>query len=156
MGGTPVPIDWSEAYTGLQRGTVKGLMTGYDSISSAKIQEVAPYLLDIRLSTAIINMVVNKEKWEALPLDVQVIAMEELSKSMVATQAYVPLSIDNEINHQLETGLKKVYPKPEGWDEMYGKMVVKPMIKAELEQTGALGLEVVEAIEKALGRSMRD
>ena len=41
INGVPVPVEWAEAYTSLQRGLVKGIFTGYDSVTGAKIHEVA-------------------------------------------------------------------------------------------------------------------
>ena len=43
LNAVPVPVEWAEAYTSLQRGIVKGIFTGYDSFSSGKMQEVACY-----------------------------------------------------------------------------------------------------------------
>jgi len=153
--GTPVPIEWGEAYTALQTGVVKGIITGIDSVSSANIQEVAPYGHRINMGSFMPWICVNKEMWDALPVDVQLIVTEELLRAMLAIQANVPLIIDTEIAWQKENGLEKWYPTPPaGWFDLMAAEVTTPMLQAELEKAGPVGWELIEAIEEILGREI--
>ena len=155
INGTPVPIEWGEAYTALQTGVVKGIITGHDSVSTANIQEVAPYGHRINMVNFIPWICVNKEKWDALPIDVQLIMTEEIQKAMVTIQASVPVTLDKEVAWQLENGLEKYYPTPpEGWFDLMAEKVTQPMLEVELAKAGAVGLELIEAIEAILGRSI--
>src|SRR5215208_2905399 len=64
--GVPVPIPFPEAYTSLQRGLVKGIFTGFASITGSKLHEVAPYAYGIGLNNQIYILAANKGKWDAL------------------------------------------------------------------------------------------
>lgn len=155
MNGVGVPVEWAETYTSLQRGLVKGVFTGFDSVTGAKLHEVAPYATDIKMSSLLPFIVVNKGKWDALPDDVKIIVMEELNDAMVIIQAQVPESIKEEIAKQLASGLKEFNSDPpEGWFELMAEKVTKPMLIEEVAKSGALGEDIVNAIEKALGRKI--
>jgi TRAP-type C4-dicarboxylate transport system substrate-binding protein len=155
IGGTPVPIEWGEAYTALQTGVVKGIITGIDSTSTANIQEVAPYGHRIFMGSFMPWICVNKEAWESLPLDVQLIVTDEICRAMVTIQAHVPMIIETEVAWQLENGLEKWYAQPpEGWFDLMAEKVTIPMLEAELEKAGPVGMELVEAIEEVLGREV--
>jgi len=155
MNGVGVPVEWAECYTSLQRGLVKGVFTGFDSVTSAKLYEVAPYCTDIKQSALLPFIVVNKGKWDALPDDVKIIVLEELRDAMVVIQAQVPESIKGEIAKQMAGGLKEFNSDPpEGWFELMAEKVTKPVLIEEVAKCGALGQDVVNAIEKALGRKI--
>ncbi len=156
INGVPVPVAWAEAYTALQRGLVKGIFTGYDSVTGAKIHEVAPYGHRIYLANGHAYIGVNKKQWDDLPIDVQAIVYEELGRAVQVIQANVPKIISDEIGKQLASGLKKWNPQPpKAWLEVMQEKIAKPMLKAELKKTGAVGEELVSLIEEAIGRKLR-
>jgi TRAP-type C4-dicarboxylate transport system substrate-binding protein len=156
INGVPVPVAWGETYTALQRGLVKGIFTGYDSFTSAKLYEVAPYAHRIFLSNQFPYIGVNKELWDKLPDDVKYIVMDELSRSMVTIQANVPRLIDGEIEKQRAGGLKSYNPNPPAeWFELMAEKVAKPTLQEELDKCGDVGQELVAIIESALGRQVR-
>ena len=154
--GVPVPVAFAEAYTALQRGLVKGIFTGYGSITGAKLHEVAPYAYSIGLNNQIYLLAVNKDKWLALPADTRLIMMEEISLAMQTIQASIPASVSLEIEKQTASGLKAYEALPsEAWFALMADKIVKPTLKAELALSGAVGEEVLVAIEAAIGRSLR-
>jgi len=155
MNGVPVYVEWPETYTALQRGLVKGVFTGFDSTTSAKLQEVAPYAHNIGLSALLPFIVVNNEKWNELPLDIQLIVTEELMYSMMKVQAYVPQNLSDEVQKQLAAGLKKYNSEPPaGWFDLMNEKVTIPSLQEEVEKNGALGQEILTVIEEALGRKV--
>lgn len=154
--GVPVPVAWAEAYTALQRGLVKGIFTGYDSVTGAKIHEVAPYGHRIYLANGHAYIGVNKKNWDALSADVQAIVYEELGRAMQVIQANVPKIINDEIGKQLASGLKKWNPQPpKAWLDVMQEKIAKPMLKDEMKKAGPVGEEMVSLIEKAIGRKVR-
>jgi len=156
MGGTPVEVAWPEVYTALQTGLVDTCMTGYDSFSSIKGYELAPHAYNIGFSNPFWMIIANKEKWDALPGDMKLIVMEELSDSMTLIQSTMAANVAKEIEYQIAGGLKSYEPiPPEGWSELMTEEVTKPRLAETLPKAGAAGLELVEAIEQALGRSVR-
>jgi len=154
--GVPTPVEWAETYTALQRGLVGGVFTGFDSFSSAKMMEVAPYAHRIYLSNQFPYLGINKKKWDGLPPNVQLIVMEELSRAYVSAQAYVPQLIDDEIAKQKAGGLKAYNPDPpEGWFKLMNEKITKPTLEQELKKSGAAGQELIAVVEKTLGRSVK-
>ncbi|MBI1773871.1 MAG: TRAP transporter substrate-binding protein DctP [Proteobacteria bacterium] len=155
-GGVPVPVAFAEAYTALQNGLVKGILTGYDSITGAKLHEVAPYAHNIKLSNQFQYTSVNKTKWDALPPETRLIVLEELGRAMQIIQANVPNLNNDEIAKQKAGGLKAYDPEPPaGWFELMSEKVAKPTLVAELKRSGAAGEDLLAAIEAAIGRKVR-
>ncbi len=155
-GGEPVPVAFAEAYTALQRGLVKGIFTGYASITGSKIHEVAPYAYGIGLNNQIYLLAANKDKWDGLPDGVKLIVMEELGLAMQIIQASIPNSISSEIATQTAGGLKSYSPAPgDKWFSLMSEKIVKSTLDAELARSGAAGEEVLTAIESAIGRKLR-
>jgi len=67
----------------------------------------------------------------------------------------MPMSVQEEVEKQLATGLKHYEPSPpEGWFEFMAEKVTKPLLAEELEKCGAVGQEVITVIEQALGRKV--
>ena len=155
-GGVPVPVAFGEAYTALQSGLVKGIFTGFDSITGAKIHEVAPYAHGIRLSNQFPFVGVNKTKWDALPSATREIVLEELNRGMQIIQANIPNLINDEITKQKAGGLKGYSADPpNGWFELMSDKVGKATLAAELKRSGPAGEELLVAIETAIGRKVR-
>lgn len=155
-GGVPTPVAFAEAYTGLQSGLIKGLFTGYDSITGAKLYEVAPYAYSIGLSNQLPYIGVNKAKWDALSPEIKAIVMEEIALAMQIIQANVPNLTNNEIAKQKAGGLKAFAAEPpKGWFELMSNKVAKPTLAAELARSGQAGEDLLVAIETAIGRKLR-
>ncbi len=155
-GGVPVPVAFAEAYTALQSGLVKGIFTGFDSITAGKLHEVAPYAYGIRLANQFPYIGVNKQKWDALPAETRTIMMEELNRGMQVIQANVPNLMTDEIAKQKAGGLKAYNPDPPaGWFELMSEKVAKPTLAAELKRSGQGGEDLLVAIEAGSGRKVR-
>lgn len=155
-GGVPVPVAFPEAYTALQNGLVKGIFTGFDSITGAKIHEVAPHAHGIRLANQFPYIGVNKRKWDALPAETKLIVLEELGRGMQIIQAQVPNLIGNEIAKQMAGGLKSYNADPPAnWFDLMSEKVAKPTLASELKRAGQAGEDLVAAIEAGIGRKLR-
>ena len=155
MNGVPVPVEWGETYPALQRGLVKGIFTGYDSFTSAKLMEVAPYAHRINLHAAFYFAGVNKALWDKLSPDMRLIVLDEIARAMVVVQANMPNVIENEIRKQKEGGLKSYEPEPPAqWGEVMAEKVTKPLLAEEMAKCGDVGQQLVTVIEKALGRKL--
>jgi TRAP-type C4-dicarboxylate transport system substrate-binding protein len=153
IGGVPVPVAWAEAYTALQRGVAHGIFTGYESFTGANLQEVAPYAHRIFLSNQVVYVGINKDQWDAVRDADKVVVMEELGRASQIIQANIPNLISAQIEKQREGGLKGYAANPPAaWFDIMAEKVASPTLKAELERSGDVGLEMVAAMEAALGR----
>jgi len=156
MGGEPVPVAWAEAYTALQRGLVKGIFTGWESFTGAKLQEVAPYAHGTGLSNTAAYVGINKDIWDSLSPEVQAITMEELGRAAVTIQANVPKIIADQVSLQMASGLKGFQSNPgDAWFDRMAEKVGKPTLIEELERSGAVGEELIGVVEEAIGRKVR-
>jgi len=73
LGGTPVPKPMPETYEMLQKGVVDGALYPMESNKGWKLGEVTNYMtaaFDSAYTTSFF-VVMNKDKWESLPADVQ-------------------------------------------------------------------------------------
>ena len=84
LGGTPVPKPMPETYEMLQKGVVDGALYPLESDKGWKLGEVTKYCtLDFGAAyTTSFYVVMNKDKWNSLPPDIQKI-IEEINEEWV-------------------------------------------------------------------------
>ena len=70
-GATPVSMPMSEAYMSLQKGIVDGIVAPYVTMMDQKLGELTKYTLEGYYCTNPFMFVMNKEKFAALPADLQ-------------------------------------------------------------------------------------
>jgi TRAP-type transport system periplasmic protein len=66
LGGTPVSLQPSEMYEGLQRGTIDAVVTGWSAFEPFKLQEVARYHLEVPLGISSSMHFMSKKKFDSL------------------------------------------------------------------------------------------
>ena len=81
MGADPVAMNWSETFTALQQGTLDGHENGYQTISSANIQEVQKYITEWNWSFDGYWFVANQKDWDKLDADTQALLMEKAQEA---------------------------------------------------------------------------
>lgn len=156
MNGVPVTISLSEVFTSLQKGVVEGVVTGISGTYGGKFHEVAPYGYYTPFNPPIYTMVVNKTLWESLPEDIQEIAMEEFRRMELVTLAGNERATLWYIEEMQRTGLESYTAEiSDVLRANITELVTKPMLEDLLGKTGAVGEEVLAAMEKALGRTLR-
>ncbi|MCI8992515.1 MAG: TRAP transporter substrate-binding protein [Eubacterium sp.] len=88
LGMTPVSIAITELYQALQTGACESVMTDWHAISSFKLNEVCKNFLDENLGVSTYFMVMNKDKYESLPEDLQKILDAASEEAIAATDAW--------------------------------------------------------------------
>jgi TRAP-type C4-dicarboxylate transport system substrate-binding protein len=78
LGGLPVPLQMPDVYDSLRRGVIDGVTVDLSTLKYWKFAEVIKYVtLDWQLGTGYtFYCVMNKDKWNALPPDIQKIFNE--------------------------------------------------------------------------------
>lgn len=71
LGATPVEIASADAYDAFSKGIADGGFVLSDMIPAFSFNEVLPYWTKLPLLPSVYVVVMNKEKWESLPSDVQ-------------------------------------------------------------------------------------
>jgi TRAP-type C4-dicarboxylate transport system substrate-binding protein len=97
LGGTPVAMPMGDTYDALSRGVVDGSMAPYEALKGWKWGEVVKFTTESwgsAYSTAFF-VVMNKEKWNILPPDVQNI-IEKVNEEWIEKQGKAWDEIDKE------------------------------------------------------------
>jgi len=77
IGADPTPIAFPETYTSLQQGVVDGMDQSYGVMESTKMYEVQNHLSEVGIYYAAAPLLMNKEKFESLPEDLQKVLAEK-------------------------------------------------------------------------------
>lgn len=98
IGSDATPIAFPEVYTSLQQGVVDGMDVSYGVMHSTKMYEVQKNLSEVGIYYAAAPLIINQEKFESLPEDVQKVLVEK-GKEFTEVQ--------RQINHDMEVDQKK-------------------------------------------------
>jgi TRAP-type C4-dicarboxylate transport system substrate-binding protein len=90
LGGVPVAMPQGGTYEALQKGVVEGTFGPIETLKGWKQAEVVDYTTNCHVVgyTTAMFVVMNKQKWEALPADIQDI-FTEVSKEWITIQGNV-------------------------------------------------------------------
>lgn len=81
LGGTPVPLAWSDLYTSLQQGVVSGGSTGITQMWSQKFYEVAKYMSLTNTVFTAGPIIISKRKLESLTPEQQAAIREAAAQA---------------------------------------------------------------------------
>lgn len=96
LGGVPVAMPMSEAYDALSKGVVQGIIGPYEPMKGFKLAEVVSDSTEY--GTAYVNanyIVMNKDKWNALPADIQKI-IEKIDEEWIEKMGKLWDDLDKE------------------------------------------------------------
>ena len=71
LGATPVRVPAPGAYEALQRGVLDGTPFPYAAIGSFRLGDVTKYHAEVNISNAAFGLLMNKNKYDSLPADLQ-------------------------------------------------------------------------------------
>lgn len=71
MGASPLAMPMPEVYDAMQKGVIDAFALPWSGIITQKLQEVIKNYTDITTDMALFAVVMNKDKWNGLPKDVQ-------------------------------------------------------------------------------------
>jgi len=71
LGGIPVKLAMPEYYSAAERGVSDGNICGYSSYLNLGLVDVAPYIIDTPFYKGTLSVIVNMNKWNSFPKDVQ-------------------------------------------------------------------------------------
>ncbi len=107
MGGDAQFVAFSEVYTALERGILDGAVTCGPCGAGLRWFEVADYLNGPIVSLAVTYITVNKDRWDAIPADLQAIMKEEAmahqkENRRVLVDVWDPAGITNNVAGGME------------------------------------------------------
>jgi len=97
LGGIPVAMPQGGTYEALQKGVVEGTFAPIETLKGWKQAEVVDYTTDCHVVgyTTAMFVVMNKQKWDALPADIQKI-INDVSSEWIAVHGKVWDDADKE------------------------------------------------------------
>jgi len=88
LGGVPVTLPASDVYDALERGVADGTVMAPSVLTSFNLADVVKYAVEARFTVSSFFLVMNKDRWEALPPDDQRI-LDETTGELSLTAARV-------------------------------------------------------------------
>ncbi len=146
LGGAPVGMSMGEAYDAIARGVANGVVGPVEIIKGWKIGEVVSYgtIYGSRHTNAAF-VIMNKNKWNALPPDVQKI-IDQINEEFIEKQAKLWDELDKEGADLLaQKGGKLVTLSKE--EDARWKTALKPILDDYVNNMKAKGLPGDEALK---------
>jgi TRAP-type C4-dicarboxylate transport system substrate-binding protein len=149
LGGIPVAMPQSETPEAIQKGVVKGMVSSLEILQDFKFAAYTPYATIANLPVVTFAVVMNQEKWNALPSDVKKVLDDMRREQALWTGTYV----DNHVAEALEWSRKnhnhQVFPLPAGDGETV-KSLLKPMVDEYVQRVSGQGLPGSQIVADAL------
>lgn len=134
LGADPTQMAFSEVFTALQQGAIDGQENPYDTIRSAKVQEVQKYMTIWNYCYDPIVLSVSGNIWNKLSDEDKAI-FEAAGKEACATQVAASREMDTQIIEEFKgIGMEVNELSPEAIEEM--KTVVAPVYNSYKEEFG--------------------
>lgn len=109
LGADPTPIAWPEVYTSIQQGVVDGMDNSLGVIASTKGYEVQSFLSETGIYYASAVLMMSKEKFDALPNDIQEIIIK-LGKEHAVKQRALNQEMESAQRQELIDNGVKITP----------------------------------------------
>jgi TRAP-type transport system periplasmic protein len=140
LGGSPIAMPQSDTPEALQKGVVKGNFSSLEVLKDFNYAAYTPYVTLINLQVVSFAVVMNKEKWNALPVDVKKVFDDMRREQAEWTGTYV----DNHVNEALKWSKEKykdfqIFELPKAESAEVPKLM-QPIIDAYIKKVNAAGL----------------
>lgn len=152
LGGAPVAMPMGETYDALSRGVVEGSMAPFEALQGWKWGEVVKYTTEnfgSSYSTGFF-VVMNKDKWNALPPDIQKI-IEKINEEWIEKTGKAWDEIDKAGRDFILKLGNKIIPLSQDEDWKWAK-TVKPLLIDYVKSMKEKGLPGDEALKFCLER----
>jgi len=150
LGGAPVTLPITETYEALQRGIIDGVLLPIEPVKGWKLGDhLRTVILNYAVSyTTAMYVVMNKEKWNALPEDIKKV-ITQTSEEWIEKFGKQWNELDEEaLAYMKEKNIKVVRATPEEHAKVAALM--KPIIDEYIKTTTQKGLPGDKVIEFAM------
>lgn len=147
LGGTPITMPMPELYQALQKGVVDGALYPIEVNKGWRMAEVVDYCtLDLGIAnTSTFYVVMNKDKWSALPADIKKI-IEQINKEWIPKHGEAWNSSDEEGRKYMLAKGRKFITLPDA-EMAKWKKVVHPVLGEYVKAAKAKGVPAQEALD---------
>lgn len=134
LGGSPVPISWSEVYTSLQQGVVDGMENPPGLAYAMKFHEHLNYLTLDRHLFSIHAAMINEATYQSLNDEQKAIVQEAARTATAVARATVLLDEREALSKLEEAGVEIYNPSPEEYAQFrdLGRPAVEVMVRDEI------------------------
>ena len=150
LGGAPVGMTMSEAYDALSKGVVEGILAPYEPLEGFKLGEVVKYTTESYCIgyTTIQYIIMNKEKWNSLPPDIQKV-IEQVNQEWIEKTGKVWDGVDESAKEYCLKLGHQMIPLSKEEEEKWTK-AVKPLMDTYVNNMKAKNLPGEEALKFCL------
>ena len=149
LGGVPVAMPQSETPEAIQKGVVKGMISSLEILQDFKFAAYTPNATIANLPVVSFAVVMNKAKWDALPVDVKKVIDDLAREQAVWTGDYV----DNHVQEALAWSKKEhnlqLYNLSAD-DQKKVKELLQPMVDEYVKKVAAQGLNGKQLVDEVL------
>jgi TRAP-type C4-dicarboxylate transport system substrate-binding protein len=140
LGGSGIAMPQSDTPEALQKGVVKGNFSSMEVLKDFNYAAYTPYVTLVNLQVVSFAVVMNKDKWNAMPADVKKIFDDMRREQAEWTGTYV----DNHVKEALAWSKEKykdfqIFELPKN-DSAEIPKLMQPIIDGYVKKTNALGL----------------
>jgi TRAP-type C4-dicarboxylate transport system substrate-binding protein len=139
LGATPVGMPQSEAPEAIQKGVVKGNVSSMEILKDFNFAAYLPYATEANLFVVSFAVVMNKDKWNAMPADVKKV-MDDLRREQAEwTGKYVDDHVKESLKWSKEKYNHQLFQFSAADVAEIAKLT-KPMIDDYIKKVNAMGL----------------
>ncbi len=138
LGGTPVAMPQSETPEAIQKGVVKGIVSSMEILKDFNFAAYCPYATEANLFVVTFAVVMNKDKWNAMPANVKKVLDDLRREQADWTGKYVDDHVKEALAWSKEKYNHQVFKLPAAEYSEIPKMV-KPMMDEYIKRVTAQG-----------------
>lgn len=139
LGATPVAMPQSETPEAIQKGIVKGMVSSMEILKDFNFAAYCPYATETNLFVVSFAVVMNKDKWNALPADVKKVLDDLRIEQALWTGKYVDDHVREALAWSKEKYNHQVINLSAEDTKEIGKLL-NPMIQNYIKRVTAQGL----------------
>jgi TRAP-type C4-dicarboxylate transport system substrate-binding protein len=145
LGGIPIAMPQSETPEALQKGIVKGSVSSLEVLKDMNYAAYCPFATDTNLFVVSFAVVMNMDKWNALPADVKKVMDDLRIEQAEWTGKYVDDHVAEALAWSKEKYKHQMIRLPAA-DKAKIRKLVKPMIDGYVNKVSAQGIPGAEIV----------
>jgi TRAP-type C4-dicarboxylate transport system substrate-binding protein len=148
LGGIPVAMPQSETPEAIQKGVVKGMVSSMEILQDFKFAAYTPFATVANLPVVSFAVVMNKDKWNALPADVRKVLDGMRREQALWTGTYVDDHVKDALAWSKKNYDHQLFTLP-AEDAESVKTLLKPMVDDYVKRVDGQGLPAARIVADA-------
>ncbi len=109
LGAVPVDMPMSETPEALQRGMVKGLLSSLEVLMDFNFAAYTPHVTRLDLQVYPFAVIMNRDKWDSLPQDVQQVMDELRLEQALWTGEYMDAQVEKSLEYSRDNYDSRIF-----------------------------------------------